>query len=86
VVGVAAGYDMDDKEIGTRIPALARCFSVMKSTQPPVQWESRASSLGIKWPEPDADYLYPSSSKFKMYRTRSLLTLSSRRAQGLVYF
>jgi hypothetical protein len=34
-------------------------------TQPPIQWVPGTVSLGIKWPEREADHLPPSSAKVK---------------------
>jgi hypothetical protein len=38
---------------------------VLGPTQPPVQWETRALSLGVKRPRREADHLPPSSTEVK---------------------
>jgi hypothetical protein len=37
----------------------------LEPTQPPIQWVPEALSLGIKWPDREADYSPPSSAEFK---------------------
>jgi hypothetical protein len=45
-------------------PASLRCILIL-SSQPPIQWVPGALSLGVKWPEREADYLPPSIDEVK---------------------
>jgi hypothetical protein len=39
--------------------------TALESTQPPIQWEPGALSLGVKWPGREADHSPPSSAEVK---------------------
>jgi len=46
-------------------------YSVLGPTQPPIQWVSRALSLGVKWPGREADHSPPSSAKVNAWNYTS---------------
>jgi hypothetical protein len=39
--------------------------TALEPTQPPIQWISGASSLGVKWPGHEGDHSHPSSAEVK---------------------
>jgi hypothetical protein len=66
-VGIAAGYGLDDQEVGVRVPVGARIFlfstasrTTLGSTQPPIQWVP-----GVKWPGREADKSPPANAEVK---------------------
>jgi hypothetical protein len=69
LVGIALGYELDDRGSRVQFPARARNFFTTASrtalgpTQPPIQWVSGALSLGVKRWGHGADHSPPSSAK-----------------------
>jgi hypothetical protein len=51
-VGIANGYRLDDQGIRVRVPVVVRIFtsfrSVLRSTQPPIQWVPAVFPPGVK--------------------------------------
>jgi hypothetical protein len=73
-VGIATGYGLDDRMIGVWFPAGLGIFlfdipsrPALVPTQPPIQWVTRALSLGVKRPGREADHSPPSSAEVKEY-------------------
>jgi hypothetical protein len=71
-IGIALGYGQDDRGSRVRFPAGAGNFSLHHRvqngsgpTQPPIQWEPGALSLGVKRPGREADHSTPSSAELK---------------------
>jgi hypothetical protein len=69
-VGIATGYELDDRGVGFRIPVAARIFStssrpVLGPTQPPIQWVPGALSPGVKRQGHEADHSPPTSAEVK---------------------
>jgi hypothetical protein len=71
-VGIALGYGLDDRGSRVRFSAGAGNFSLHHPvqngsgpTKPPIQWVSRALSLGVKRPGREADHSPPSSAEVK---------------------
>jgi hypothetical protein len=69
-VGIAAGYELDDRDVGIRVPS-GSIFLFMPSrpalgpTQPPIQWVPGALSLGVKRPGREAHHSPPVSAEVK---------------------
>jgi hypothetical protein len=70
-VGIATGYELDDRMIGVRFLRGAEIFldtmsrPVLEPTKPPMQRVLGAVSLGLKWPGREADHAPPSSAEVK---------------------
>jgi hypothetical protein len=71
-VGIATGYALDDRMIGSRFPAGLGIFlfdtvsrPVLGPTQPPIQWVPGALSLGVKRPGREAGHSPPSNAEVK---------------------
>jgi hypothetical protein len=70
-VGIATGYELDNRGVGVQDLVGSRTFSSPVSrphlgpTQPPIQWEPGVLSLGIKQPGSEADRSHPSSAEVK---------------------
>jgi hypothetical protein len=69
-VGIALIYRLDDREFeapqGLGIFLLITASRpALGPTQPPIQWIPGAFSLGVKWPEREADRSSPSSAEVK---------------------
>jgi hypothetical protein len=71
-VGMALGYELDDRGSRVRFPAGAGNFSLHHrvqngsgATQPPIQWVPEDLSLGVKRPGREADHSPPSSAEVK---------------------
>jgi hypothetical protein len=61
-VGIALGYELDDRRSRVRFPAELGIFlfttvtrTALGPTQPPIQWLLRALSLGVNRPGREAD-------------------------------
>jgi hypothetical protein len=71
VVGIATGYELDDRGVGVRVPVGSRIFSSpcrpdrLRHTQPPIQWVREALSPGVKRQEGEADHSAPASAEVK---------------------
>jgi hypothetical protein len=71
VVGIAIGYELDDRGVGVRVPVGSRMFSSPRrpdhfgSTQPPIQWVPGAFSPGVKRPGREADHSPPANAELK---------------------
>jgi hypothetical protein len=69
-VSIATGYMLDDQGLGVRVPEGSRIFSMpsrlaLGSTQPPIQWQLGALSLGVKRQGREADHSPPTGAKVK---------------------
>jgi hypothetical protein len=69
-VGIATGYELDDRGVGVRVPVGSRIFSTssrpaLGPTQPPIQWILWALFPGVKRPGREAHYSSPTSAEFK---------------------
>jgi hypothetical protein len=71
-VGIALGYGLDDRGSRVRFSAGAGNFSFSTAsrkalglTQPPIQWEPGALSLGLRRPGREANHSPPSSAEVK---------------------
>jgi hypothetical protein len=71
-VGVAAGYTLDDRGVGVRVPVGARFFSSPRRPDrlwgppnPPIQWVPGALSPGLKRLGRVADHSPPISAEVK---------------------
>jgi hypothetical protein len=67
-VGIALGYELDDRCCRVRFPAGLGIFLftiALGPTQPPIQWVPGALSLGVKRPGREADHSPPSSAEVK---------------------
>jgi hypothetical protein len=61
VVGIATGYELDDRGVAVRVPVVSRIFftssrPALGSTQPPIQCVRGALSPGVKRPGHEADH------------------------------
>jgi hypothetical protein len=70
VVGIAAGYGLDNGGVGVRVPVESRIFSPprrldRRPTQPPIQWVPGALSPGIRRSVREADHSPPASAEVK---------------------
>jgi hypothetical protein len=61
--GITAGYGLDDREVGVRVPVGGKNFQFSISskpalgpTQPPIQWVLGNLSPGVKRPGREADH------------------------------
>jgi hypothetical protein len=68
--GIALGYGLDGRGFEARQGLRIFLFTTasrtgLGPTQPPIQWVPGALSLGVKWPEPEADHLPPSNAEVK---------------------
>jgi hypothetical protein len=71
-IGIAAGYGLDDRGVGSSSPGRIKNFLFSTSsipalgpTQRPIQWVPGAFSPGVKRPRREADYSHPSSAEVK---------------------
>jgi hypothetical protein len=71
-VGIALGYELDDRGSGVRFPTGLGIFpfatasrTALEPTQSSIQWESEALSLGVKRRGREADHSPPSSAEVK---------------------
>jgi hypothetical protein len=62
---MALGYGLDDRGSRFRFPAGAVSRTALGPTQPPIQREPGALSLGVKRPGREADHSPPSSAEVK---------------------
>jgi hypothetical protein len=65
VVGIATGYELDDRVVGVRVSVWSRIFSTssrraLGPTQPPSQWVPR-----VKRPGHEADHSPPTNAEVK---------------------
>jgi hypothetical protein len=74
-VSIATSNGLDDRGSRVRFPAEAGSFSPQHRvqngfgpTQLPIQWVPGAVSLGVKWPEREADHSPPSSAESQRMR------------------
>jgi hypothetical protein len=66
-VGIAAGYVLDGRGVGVRVPVGSRFFSSRRPTQLPIQLVPGALSLGVKRPGRDADHSPPTSAEMDLH-------------------
>jgi hypothetical protein len=71
-VGIATGYELDERGVGVRVPVGGNNFhfcmssiSALRPTQPPVQRVQRAFSLGVKRPGREDNHSPPTSAEVK---------------------
>jgi hypothetical protein len=70
-VGIALEYGLGDRGSRVRFSAVLGIFlftvsrTVLRPTQPPIQWVPGALSLGVKRPGREADHSPPSSAEVK---------------------
>jgi hypothetical protein len=71
-VGIWTGFGLDDQMIGIRFPARVGIFlldttsrTALGPTQPLIQWEPGAVSLGVKRPGHEPDHSPPFSAEVK---------------------
>jgi hypothetical protein len=70
-VSIPAGYWLDGRGVGVRVPVRARFFfstsatPVLGLTQPPIQRVPRTLSLGVKQPGREAYHSPPTSAEVK---------------------
>jgi hypothetical protein len=70
-VGIAAGYGLDDRGVGVRVPLGSRIFSSPRSPDR-LQWLPGALSLGEKQQGREADHSLPTSAEvMKMWTYKS---------------
>jgi hypothetical protein len=72
-VGIATGYGLDDRGARSSSPGRVKNFlfsksfrPALRSTQPPIQWEPRVLSPGVKRPGREADHVSPTSVEVKI--------------------
>jgi hypothetical protein len=70
VVGIATGYGLDNGGVRVQVLVGSRIFSILstptlRSTQPPIQGVTEGLSLGVIWPEREADHSLPDSAEVK---------------------
>jgi hypothetical protein len=70
VVGIATGYELDDRGVGVQIPVGSRIFSTsfrpaLGPTQPRIEWVSGVLSPGVKRPGREAHHSPPTSAEVK---------------------
>jgi hypothetical protein len=69
-VGIAAGYGLNYRGVGVRLPVESKIFStssrpVLGSTQPSIQWVPGPLSPGIKQPGRETVHSPPANAKIK---------------------
>jgi hypothetical protein len=72
-VGIALGYELDDRGSRVRFPVGGwEFFSLHHRVQngsgahpPPIHWVTEALPLGVKWQGRETDHLPPSSAEVK---------------------
>jgi hypothetical protein len=67
-VGIAIGYELDDRGVWVRVPVGSRIiFSppALGLNQPPIQWVTGALSSGVELQGREADHSPPASAEFK---------------------
>jgi hypothetical protein len=72
VVGIATGYGLDDRRVGSSTPGRVKNFlfstssrPALGSTHPRIQWVLGALSSGVKRPGREVDHLPPASAEVK---------------------
>jgi hypothetical protein len=70
VVGITAGYGLDERGFGFRVPVGTRIFFMSSRlslvyNQPPFQWVPGAPSPGVKRPGREIDHSPPTSAGVK---------------------
>jgi hypothetical protein len=65
VVGIATGYQLDDRGVGVGVPIGSSSSRALEPTQPPIQWVLGILSPAVRRPGRDAHHSPPTSAEVK---------------------